>query len=132
MSKVIVETLRVAQDARGYVFEPLGSVSSFEGFNNVHVVYTIPGVVRGNHYHVKGTEVCSVSGPTLVRYREAGQTHDVQVPDGQVWRFTFPPGVAHAFRNEGAQPNVIAAFNTEVHDPENSDAIREPLLDPKV
>ena len=128
MSKVIVEALRVARDARGYVFEPLGA--SFEGFHNVHVVYTVPGVVRGNHYHVKGTEVCSVSGPTLVRYREAGEIHDVQVPDGQVWRFTFPPGVAHAFRNDGAHPSVIAAFNTEVHDPEHADAVREALLDP--
>jgi dTDP-4-dehydrorhamnose 3,5-epimerase-like enzyme len=128
MSKVLVEVLRVAQDARGYVFEPLRS--GFGDFGNVHVVYTIPGVVRGNHYHVKGTEVCSVSGPTLVRYREAGEVHDVQVPADQVWRFTFPPGVAHAFRNEGTVPNVLAAFNTEVHDPVHSDAVKEVLLDP--
>src|ERR1700709_700387 len=58
MSKVIIEPLRVARDPRGYLFEPLGS--SFEGFHNVHVVFTVPGVVRGNHYHLKGTEVCSV------------------------------------------------------------------------
>jgi dTDP-4-dehydrorhamnose 3,5-epimerase-like enzyme len=127
MSKVIIEQLRVAQDPRGYVFEPLGA--SFAGFHNVHVVYTVPGVVRGNHYHIKGTEVCSVTGPTLVRYREADATHDVQVPGGEVWRFTFPPGVAHAFRNDGTQPSVIAAFNTEVHDPANSDAVKEVLLD---
>jgi dTDP-4-dehydrorhamnose 3,5-epimerase-like enzyme len=127
MSKVIIEPLRVARDPRGYLFEPLGS--SFEGFHNVHVVYTVPGVVRGNHYHVKGTEVCSVSGPTLVRYREGNETHDVQVPAGEVWRFTFPPGVAHAFRNDGDQPSVLAAFNTEIHDPAVSDAVKEVLLD---
>jgi dTDP-4-dehydrorhamnose 3,5-epimerase-like enzyme len=89
----------------------------------------VPGVVRGNHYHVKGTEVCSVSGPTLVRYREGNETHDVQVPAGEVWRFTFPPGVAHAFRNDGDQPSVLAAFNTEIHDPAVSDAVKEVLLD---
>jgi dTDP-4-dehydrorhamnose 3,5-epimerase-like enzyme len=127
MSKVIIEPLRVARDPRGYLFEPLGS--SFEGFHNVHVVYTVPGVVRGNHYHVKGTEVCSVSGPTLVHYREGNETHDVQVPAGEVWRFTFPPGVAHAFRNDGDQPSVLAAFNTEIHDPAVSDAVKEVLLD---
>jgi dTDP-4-dehydrorhamnose 3,5-epimerase-like enzyme len=128
MSQVVIEVLRVALDSRGYVFEPLGS--SFDGFRNVHVVYTVPGVVRGNHYHLKGTEVCSVSGPTLVRYREGAAIHDSRVPDGQVWRFTFPPGVAHAFRNEGATPCVIAAFNTEVHDPAHSDAVKEVLLEP--
>jgi dTDP-4-dehydrorhamnose 3,5-epimerase-like enzyme len=127
MSKVIIEPLRVARDPRGYLFEPLGA--SFEGFHNVHVVFTVPGVVRGNHYHVKGTEVCSVSGPTLVRYREGSEIHDVQVPAGEVWRFTFPPGVAHAFRNDGDQPSVLAAFNTEIHDPALSDAVKEVLLD---
>ena len=128
MSKVVIEVLRVAQDVRGYVFEPLGS--GFGEFRNVHVVYTVPGVVRGNHYHVLGTEVCSVTGPTLVRYREGGETADVQVPAGQVWRFTFPPGVAHAFRSEGSEPSVMAAFNTEVHDPDHPDAVREVLLGP--
>jgi dTDP-4-dehydrorhamnose 3,5-epimerase-like enzyme len=126
---VKIEVLRVAQDARGYVFEP-AAVDGLGGqFRNVHVVYTVPGVVRGNHFHIKGTEVCSVAGPTLVRYREAGATHDVQVPVGQVWRFTFPPGVAHAFRAEGTQPTVLAAFNTEEHDPQQPDAVREVLLD---
>lgn len=127
MSKVLIEPLRVAKDARGYLFEPLGD--ALAGFHNVHVVYTIPGVVRGNHYHIKGTEVSSVSGPTLVRYREGDVIRDVQVPAGEVWRFTFPPGVAHAFRNEGDQPTVLAAFNTEVHDPAHGDVVREALLE---
>jgi quercetin dioxygenase-like cupin family protein len=51
------------------------------------------------------------------------------VPAGEVWRFTFPPGVAHAFRNDGDQPSVLAAFNTEIHDPAVSDAVKEVLLD---
>ncbi len=124
---VKIEVLRVAQDARGYVFEPM-TADGMTQFRNVHVVYTLPGGVRGNHFHVRGTEVCSVVGPTLVRYRVAGQTHDAQVPLGEVWRFTFPPGVAHAFRNEGTEPTMLAAFNTEVHDPQHSDAVREALI----
>lgn len=128
MSKVLIENLRVARDPRGYLFEPLGA--SFDGFHNVHVVYTIPGVVRGNHYHARGTEVCSVSGPSLVRYRESGEIRDVHVPEGEVWRFTFPPGVAHAMRNDGTTPSVIASFNTLEHDLANPDAVREVLLEP--
>ncbi|MGE0115344.1 MAG: cupin domain-containing protein [Steroidobacteraceae bacterium] len=122
-----VEILRVAQDARGYVFEPFGA--ELGQFRNVHVVYTVPGVVRGNHYHVRGTEVCSVTGPTLVRYRIADEVGETLVPAGQVWRFTFPPGVAHAFRNEGSQPVLIAAFNTEEHDPDRPDAVRAVLIE---
>lgn len=128
MSAVKIEVLRVAQDARGYVFEPMGP-DAMGQFRNVHVVYTVPGVVRGNHYHVRGTEVCSVAGPTLVRYREAGEIRDVLVPAGQAWRFTFPPGVPHAFRNQGTDPTLLAAFNTEEHDPDHPDAVREVLLE---
>ncbi len=128
MSEVKIENLRVAQDARGYVFEPMGP-DGMSQFRNVHVVYTVPGVVRGNHFHVRGTEVSSVAGPTLVRYRVDGALQDVRVPAGQVWRFTFPPGVAHAFRNEGTEPTMLAAFNTEAHDPERPDVVRELLLE---
>jgi mannose-6-phosphate isomerase-like protein (cupin superfamily) len=57
-----------------------------------------------------------------------GELQDVLVPAGQVWRFTFPPGVPHAFRNEGTEPTMLAAFNTEEHDPDRPDAVREVLL----
>lgn len=126
---VNIDVLRVAKDGRGYVFEPLSAAGLAAGFRNVHVVYTIPGVVRGNHRHLVGTEICSVSGPTLVRYRQDGAIHDVNVPDGEVWRFEFPPGVAHAFRNDGTQPSMLAAFNTEEHDPARPDAVKDVLIE---
>ena len=125
---VTIEVLRVATDARGLVFEPMDVPGLAGRYRNVHVVYTVPGMVRGNHYHLKGTEVCSVAGSMKVRYREQGQLHEVQVPAGQVWRFTFPPGVAHAFLNDGQTPNVLAAFNTEEHDAQQPDAVREVLF----
>lgn len=124
---VKIDVLRVASDARGYVFEPM-EPDALGRFRNVHVVYTIPGVARGNHRHPVGTEITSVAGPTLVRYRQEGVVHDVHVPEGEVWRFEFPPGVAHAFRNDGVRPSLLAAFNTEEHDPNNPDAIREVLI----
>lgn len=128
MSAVKIEKLRVAKDTRGYVFEPL-EPEAIARYRNVHVVYTTPGVVRGNHRHILGTEISSVAGPSLVRYRVDGVIHDVQVPAGEVWRFEFPPGVAHAFRNEGAEPTLLAAFNTEEHDPDKPDAVRDVLIE---
>ncbi len=127
--RVMVEVLRVASDARGYVFEPLEEAGLQGRFRNVHVVFTVPGVVRGNHHHIKGTEISAVAGPTTVRYREQGTVQEVCVPDGEVWRFTFPPGVAHAFRNDSDRPVVLAAFNTEPHDPAGSDVMRDVLFE---
>jgi len=123
-----IDVLRVAKDSRGYVFEPM-EPEKIGQFRNMHVVYTVPGVVRGNHRHIRGTEISSVSGPMLVRYRENDVVHDVLVPEGEVWRFEFPPGVAHAFRNEGREPSLLAAFNTEEHDPARPDAVKDVLIE---
>ena len=123
-----VEILPVHADARGGVFEPLAP-GELAAQRNVHVVLSEPGAVRGNHYHPRGTEVLSVMGPALVRTREGDRVADTEVPAGQVFRFTFPPGVAHAIRNTGTTTQVLASFNTEPHDPENPDVVREVLLE---
>lgn len=125
---VEIEAMKVHQDARGFLYEPLNAAQMAE-YRNVHVVVTEPGAIRGNHRHVEGVEITTLSGPALVRYRLNGAVHDVQVPAGAVWRFRFPPGVAHAFRNDGAAPMVLVSFNTLEHDPNKPDAVREVLLE---
>src|SRR3982751_1998466 len=96
LPQVIAEPLTPSRDARGFVIEPL-SVTQLTAQHNVHVVWTTAGAIRGNHHHVRGTEVTSVLGHALVRYREANGIRGC--PDHQrgPYRFTFPPKVAHAF-----------------------------------
>src|SRR5215831_12250829 len=125
---VRIDVLEAHQDSRGAVFEPLPG-DEIAGYRNMHVVLSEPGAIRGNHYHVRGTEVTTVVGPTLVRFRESGVLRDVNVPQGEVWRFCFPPGVPHAFRNTGDRMAVLASFNTEEHDRSAPDAVRETLLE---
>jgi len=127
MTRVEIIKLKVHADTRGAVFEPL-EPQLLGGWQNVHAVITEPGAVRGNHRHPRGTEVTAVAGPALVRYREDGQTCDALVPAGEVWRFHFPPGVAHAFRNTGERPFVLVSFNTELHDPQRPDVERVELI----
>jgi dTDP-4-dehydrorhamnose 3,5-epimerase-like enzyme len=121
------ESLRVHSDARGLVFEPL-DVKALASQRNAHVVISLPGVVRGNHYHPQGEETMGVLGPARVRVREAGGMRDIEVPEGEAFRFTFPPGMSHAIQNLGVAANVLVAFNTEVHDPERPDVIRDVLI----
>jgi uncharacterized RmlC-like cupin family protein len=94
----------------------------------VHVVMSVPGAVRGNHRHVRGTEITSVTGPALVRFRDADGLRDVAVPPGETWRFHFPPGTPHAFRNTGVEPMILVSFNTEEHDPNVPDAVQDEIL----
>jgi len=140
MSRVEIVKLKVHADARGAVFEPL-EPELLAGWQNVHAVISEPGAVRGNHAHRRGTEISAVVGPTLVRYRESaaaagatggaasdGAVREVLVPAGEVWRFRFPPGVAHAFKNTGPGPVLLVSFNTMRHDPAAPDVERVELI----
>ena len=125
--KVSFSKLNLSADARGTVFEPLDAAELCNQ-KNVHVVTSNPGVVRGNHYHLKGTETIIVIGPVLVRFREGDKVQDIEVSDGEVYRFVFPPGVPHAIKNLSHQTNTLVAFNTEPHDPDHPDTVKELLL----
>jgi UDP-2-acetamido-2,6-beta-L-arabino-hexul-4-ose reductase len=126
----MVEITRLDQfrDARGTAYEPLDP-EALPGQRNVHVVITEPGHVRGNHVHHRDTEILTVRGPALVRYREAGEERDVDVEHGEVLAFRFPPGVPHAIRNTGEAPQVIVAFKDHAHDRENPDVERVVLME---
>jgi dTDP-4-dehydrorhamnose 3,5-epimerase-like enzyme len=121
---VRIDVLACHRDPRGAVFEPLAA-DEIAKYRNMHVVITEPGAVRGNHRHVRGSEITSVVGPALVRYRDGGVIRDVEVPAGEVWRFAFAPGVAHAFKNIGQTPFILASFNTEEHNQTAPDAVRD-------
>jgi dTDP-4-dehydrorhamnose 3,5-epimerase-like enzyme len=125
---VRIDLIAGHRDPRGVVFEPLAADEIGE-YRNVHVVVSEPGAIRGNHRHLLGTEVTTALGPVLVRFKEAGVIRDVNVPDGEVWRFHFPPGVAHAFRNIGQRPCILASFNTQAHDPNGGDLVRDVLIE---
>ena len=88
---------------------------------------TQPNEVRGNHSTERDRDD-HVVGPCLVRLKEAEGMRDVEVPAGETWRFTIPPGVAHAYRNTGDAVMVLISFSTHLHDPAGSDTTREQIL----
>jgi dTDP-4-dehydrorhamnose 3,5-epimerase-like enzyme len=121
------EKLRVVSDARGVVFEPIGAQDILKQKNS-HVVLSQPGVIRGNHYHIKGEEVMAVLGPALVRTKEDGTVEEVTIPEGEAYQFVFRPGVSHAIKNLSDRINLLAAFNTTVHDPRNPDTVSDVIM----
>ena len=125
---VTYENLHVISDSRGFVFEPLAA-NAFCYQRNAHVAVSLPGVIRGNHYHIKGEETITVIGPALVRFRENEKINDIEIEIGKTCRFTFPPGVPHAIKNLGNKHNVLVAFNSIEHDSQNPDTVEEVLID---
>jgi dTDP-4-dehydrorhamnose 3,5-epimerase-like enzyme len=126
-ARAVVQSVRTHRDARGSVFEPLND-AELAGQKNVHVVLTEPNEVRGNHVHRTAVETTSVAGPCLIRLKEEGVIRDLEVPAGEIWRLTIPPGVVHAFRNTGEAVMVLVSFSTNLHDPTGADTQREPIL----
>jgi dTDP-4-dehydrorhamnose 3,5-epimerase-like enzyme len=122
------DNLLLHSDARGVVFEPL-ELEQIALQRNAHVVISKPGVVRGNHYHLLGAEIIAVMGPARVRFKESDEIRDIDVPVDKVYRFTFPPHVPHAIKNLAEQPNILVAFNSCSHDPENPDTVEETLIE---
>ena len=125
---VSYERLKVISDQRGFVLEVLNA-EDFASQRNAHIVVSLPGVVRGNHYHLKGKETMTVLGPSLVRFREQGTIGEVVVPEREAWRFVFLPEVSHAIKNLGGGTNTLVAFNTSDHDPANPDTHRDVLIE---
>ena len=124
---MIVQSVKTHRDARGSLFEPLTD-AELAIQKNVHVVLTQPKEVRGNHMHRTAVETTSVVGPCLIRLKEDGAIRDLEVPAGETWRLTIPPGVVHAFRNTGAGIMVLVSFSTILHDPMGTDMVREQIL----
>lgn len=104
--KVKIDQLKTHVDMRGIVFEPIDDESIFNQKNN-HVVISKPGVVRGNHYHLHGTETIAVMGPALLRFKEATEIYDFEVPSKQVYKFVIPQKVTHAIKNIGKTDSIL-------------------------
>lgn len=114
-------------DERGFVFEPLGG-EFLANQKNTHVVVSRPGAVRGNHYHIRGTETLVVCGPALVRIRKDKHTEDFSIPAAATCRLLIPPGISHAIQNTGETDGLLVAFNTEPHDPDKPDLVQDVLI----
>ena len=95
---------------------------------NLHVVTSSPQAMRGNHYHLIGTEILIIMGPALVRIRENNDLRDIDIPERSIYRLTIPPGLPHAVKHTGSTSGVLLSFNTVGYDPENPDVVREDLL----
>jgi UDP-2-acetamido-2,6-beta-L-arabino-hexul-4-ose reductase len=114
--KVKIDKLISYADTCGIVFKPLEK-ETIGSQKNSHVVISEPGVIRGNHYHLYGTETIAVVGPAHLRFKEGEDIYDFEVQPKQVYKFVIPPRVVHAIKNIGKKDNILTAFSTIEHDP---------------
>ena len=97
----------------------------------IYVLYTNKGSVRGNHYHKQNVEFFTVlKGTAVIALKdvEGGEVEILKVSAGDDIVVKVPGNVAHGFRNDEDEDLVILAAASRLYAPEDTDTYNYLLL----
>jgi len=114
-------------DQRGFSYSLQDGQLSFLGsVDDVHFSMTLPGHIRGNHFHRLRKEVlvvCFEDCWTLAWDQGEGTIPELRKFEGAgTVVVEIDPLAAHAVRNDGQRPLLIFAMSNGLYDPANPDA----------
>ncbi|WP_036945011.1 polysaccharide biosynthesis C-terminal domain-containing protein [Pseudobacteroides cellulosolvens] len=90
----------------------------------VYVLYSNKGAVRGNHYHKETSEYFSVLEGTAFFSLKDLETEDfetVKISSDDNIIVKVPVNVVHAFKNDTDQPMVMLAVSSREYNPDDDD-----------
>lgn len=114
-------------DSRGYLGEFLKSV----GFGQIFVSSTLPGIIRGNHYHnTKIEKFLVVEGEGLIVLRNIFSLDVIEykVSGSDLMVIDIPPGYTHSITNIGKGNLVTLFWSNQIFDPNNTDTFAMNVL----
>ncbi len=123
--KIQIIELANSGDGRGLSFTlPTEALSFVRRMEDVHLASTLPGAVRGNHYHLRRREaIVILPGTKWSLHWDEGEGSEVQQRSfegaGAVL-VLVSPGASHAVRNDGEGTLWLAAISSEPYDPAES------------
>lgn len=97
----------------------------------IYVLYTKKGSVRGNHYHRQNVEFFTViKGTAVIAIKdiEEGEVELLKVSAGDDIVIKVPENIAHGFRNDEDEDLVILAAASKLYDSEDTDTFNYLLL----
>lgn len=107
-------------DARG----ALAELMKMDGHGQIFVSRTLPGIVRGNHYHdAKVEKFMVLEGEAVIRFRHLSTNERVEYPlSGRDFTVVdIPPGWTHEIENVGNREMIVMFWSSEVFDPSRPD-----------
>ena len=129
-SKLVPQIKRIIahRDARGLVFEPIES-DELCSQQNCHVVMSLPGQVRGNHYHPLTAEWFTVvmgKAEVVLSDVETGETRHMLLNADDPITLYIPAGVGHAFKNPDTTTDIMifAMYADRLYDPADTVALK--------
>lgn len=120
---------RVHEDARGTLFESSRARSTD---SLAFVSSTVPGAVRGQHFHRRKMERFLVlDGEAEIRLRRlvTGEEVVFRVSGSVPEAVDMPALWAHSLKNVGSRPVLTAFWTNELLDPDSPDTYRFPVYD---
>ncbi|MGE5558995.1 MAG: WxcM-like domain-containing protein [Bacillota bacterium] len=98
----------------------------------VYLLYTNQGAVRGNHYHEKALEYFTVVSGTasiVLKDLETGVTEKVEITSGDNAVLKVPVRTIHSFKNEAEEPLIMLAISTREYDELDNDTYPMRILE---
>jgi oxalate decarboxylase/phosphoglucose isomerase-like protein (cupin superfamily) len=120
--KIRISEVANTGDERGFSFTvPNEALDFVGGTADMHLASTMPGAVRGNHYHLRRREaILFLPGTAWSLHWDEGEGMPAQHRsfDGSVAvQVLVSAGASHAVRNDGDKPLWLVACSSEVYDP---------------
>lgn len=103
-----------------------------EKIEEIYVLNSEKGSVRGNHYHKKTFEYFTVvSGNAKVALKDldTGAFEEIQISSSQNLILRVPPNVVHAFKNEEEQPLIMLAISSKEYNKLDTDTFPMEILE---
>jgi dTDP-4-dehydrorhamnose 3,5-epimerase-like enzyme len=118
--------IRPFKDKRGCLKKMLmiSQLKEDERIEEVYVLFSNQGSVRGNHYHKETLEFFSViSGKAKVALKnlETGAFEELILSASNDVILKVPPNVVHAFKNEEEEPFVMLAISSREYNKDDTD-----------
>jgi dTDP-4-dehydrorhamnose 3,5-epimerase len=121
------------EDKRGSLKKILMK-SQLEGnkqIEEVYLLYSENGSVRGNHYHKKTLEYfVIVSGKAKVALKnlDTGILEEINISSSDNLILKVPPYVVHAFKNEEDLPLIMLAISSKEYNKLDTDTFKMEIL----
>lgn len=120
------KALTLHQDARGSLFEAVKADQGGQTFLST----TVPGVTRGNHWHLRKIErFLVVGGTAVIRIRKlfGDEVASFEVSGDAPAFIDIPTMHTHSITNTGAGPLQTLFWSNEIFDPARPDTYFEPV-----
>jgi UDP-2-acetamido-2,6-beta-L-arabino-hexul-4-ose reductase len=115
--------LKKYSDGRGSLVENT-QADIFKKTKHFFVSKSKPGVIRGNHYHLRKSEwfyVIQGECKLVIRDIKTGKKETRLVKANQNIIINMEPGKSHAFKNIGKEELILLALINEVHNQKDPD-----------